>query len=422
MGLFDRLRRSKNAVKATPVGNYKLMAQATNGAVVYDGKVYDSDILRAAIRPKVRTIGKMTLKHTRKTRDGDESNEQDLYMQLLLREPNAFMSMQQLLEKLVSQLEVNNNAFAVIVRDGYGLPEQILPVNAVSVEVVLDERGNMYYKFNTLAGKAFTFSIEDVIHLRKDVMDNDLIGKSNAKSLLPLMEVVYSSDRSIVNAVKNSGIIRWLLKFHGSIRPDDIKRQTKEFAESFLQVDDMGENVGVAGVDSKSDAVQIQPHDFVPDPKNMDGTVKRLYSYFNTNEKIVMSTYNENEFNSWYETNVEPDLMQIANEFTRKLFTRRQRAFGNRIEFDALNLTYASLQTKLGLVQLVDRGILSRNEVRGVLNLSSIEGGDEYLLRLDTGVIKEDGSRDQQDESEDEQGGGLDDENIEDTRRDRTTR
>ena len=387
MGLLDRFR-SSNAVKVTPVRQYKLMAQSTNGAIVYDGKVYDSDILRAAIRPKARTIGKMTLKHTRKTRDGDESNENELYMQLLLREPNAFMSMQQLLEKLVTQLEINNNAFAVIVRDDYGLPEQILPVNAVSVEVMLDDASNLFYKFSTLAGKSFTFSIEDVIHIRKDVVDNDLIGKSNTKTLLPLMEVVYTSDVSIVNAVKNSGIIRWLLKFHGSIRPEDIKRQTREFAESFLQVDETGENVGVAGVDSKSDATQITPHDFVPDAKNMDGTVKRLYSFFNTNEKIVMSTYNENEFNSWYETNVEPDLIQIANEFTRKLFSRRQRAFGNRIEFDALNLTYASLQTKLGLVQLVDRGILSPNEVRHVFNLSSIEGGDEYVRRLDTASIE----------------------------------
>lgn len=420
MGIFD-IFRPKNSVKVTPVGNYKLMAQTTNGAIVYDGKVYDSDILRAAIRPKARTIGKMTLRHTRRDQNGSErSEEQELYMQLLLKEPNAFMSMQQLLEKLVSQLEVNNNAFAVIVRDGYGLPEQILPVNAVSVEVVLDERGNMYYKFNTLAGKSFTFSIEDVIHLRKDVMDNDLIGKNNTKSLLPLMEVVFASDTSIVNAVKNSGIVRWLLKFHGSIRPDDIKRQTREFAESFLQVDDMGENVGVAGVDSKSDATQIQPHDFVPDSKNMDSTVKRIYSYFNTNEKIVMSTYNENEFNSWYETNVEPDLIQIANEFTRKLFTRRQRAFGNRIEFDALNLTYASLQTKLGLVQLVDRGILSANEVRGVLNLSSIEGGDEYVRRLDTAPIKETDAGLATDN--DTEGDEVDGQDIENQRRNRTTR
>ena len=422
MGLFD-IFRPKNSVKVTPVGNYKLMAQSTNGAIVYDGKVYDSDILRAAIRPKVRTIGKMTLKHTRKDKDGREmSEEQELYMQLLLREPNAFMSMQQLLEKMVSQLEVNNNAFAVIVRDAYGLPEQILPVNAVSVEVVLDERGNMYYKFNTLAGKSFTFSIEDVIHLRKDVMDNDLIGKSNTKSLLPLMEVVYSSDTSIVNAVKNSGVVRWLLKFHGSIRPDDIKRQTREFAESFLQVDDMGENVGVAGVDSKSDATQIQPHDFVPDSKNMDTTVRRIYSYFNTNEKMVMSIFNENEFNSWYETNVEPDLIQIANEFTRKLFTRRQRAFGNRIEFDALNLTYASLQTKLGLVQLVDRGILSPNEVRGVFNLSSIEGGDEYVRRLDTAPVKETDTGQATENDTEPEGAEVDGEDVENKRRYRSTR
>lgn len=45
--------------------------------------------------------------------------------------------------------------------------------------------------------------------------------------------------------------------------------------------------------------------------------------------------------------------------------------------------------TKLRLVAFVDRGILSPNEVREILNLVPIEGGDIYIRRLDTAPIDE---------------------------------
>lgn len=49
------------------------------------------------------------------------------------------------------------------------------------------------------------------------------------------MEVIGTTDRSIINAVRNGAVIRWLLKFTSSgMRPEDIKKQTKDFADAFL--------------------------------------------------------------------------------------------------------------------------------------------------------------------------------------------
>ena len=58
--------------------------------------------------------------------------------------------------------------------------------------------------------------------------------------------------------------------------------------------------------------------------------------------------------------------------------------------FESSALTFASMKTKLNLVQFVDRGIMTPNEVRGYLNLVPIEGGDSALLRKDTGIFGED--------------------------------
>jgi len=45
------------------------------------------------------------------------------------------------------------------------------------------------------------------------------------------------------------------------------------------------------------------------------------------------------------------------------------------------------MSTKLNLVQFVDRGMMTPNEVRRVMNLGPIDGGDRVLLRKDTGVV-----------------------------------
>ena len=193
----------------------------------------------------------------------------------------------------------------------------------------------------------------------------------------------------VVSAIKNSGVIKWLLKFTQSMRPEDLKTQAENFAESYLTLSNT--SLGVAAVDAKAEALQITPHDYVPNAAQSDRQTKRIYDFFNTNEKIVNSTYTEDEWVSYYEAVIEPLAEQMANEYTRKLFSRRERGCGNKIIFESSNLTYASMGTKLQLVQYVDRGIMTPNEVRTYLNLAPIDGGDIALLRKDTGTLSEGG-------------------------------
>ena len=199
------------------------------------------------------------------------------------------------------------------------------------------------------------------------------------------MNVISTTDQGIIKAVKNSGVIRWLLKYNSSLRPEDLRKNVKQFTEDFLSTENEG---GAAGVDSKAEAQQIDPKDYVPNAAQMDRTTQRIYSFFNTNEKIVQSNFNEDEWNAYYESEIEPIAMQLSNEFTRKLFTRRERGFGNKIIFAANNLQYASMNTKLGLQAMVDRGAMTPNEWREVLNLPPVEDGDKPLRRLDTQVVE----------------------------------
>jgi HK97 family phage portal protein len=386
IGLFDRLRNKE----PTQQTRFQLVTERGNGFYAWNGKIYQSDIVRAAMRPKVKAIGKLVAKHVRQTIQKDGSRKLEVnpepYIRFLLEEPNPYMTGQKLQEKMASQLILNNNAFALIIRDEFGYPTEIYPIPAVSAEAIYNKQYVLYIKFLFQNGKSYTFPYADIIHLRQDFNNNDIFGDPIAPALAPLMEIVTTTDQGIVKAIKNSSIIRWLLKFTASMRPEDLKKQAADFAANFLSVENSG--TGVAATDAKADAQQIKPEDYVPNAAQMDRTTQRIYSLFNTNQKIVQSDYDENIWNAYFEAEIEPMVIELSNEYTRKLFTRRERGFGNRIIFEAANLATASMQTKLNLAQMVDRGALTPNEWREVFNLAPVDGGDEPIRRLDTAVVK----------------------------------
>src|SRR5690625_8039139 len=112
----------------------------------------------------------------------------------------------------------------------------------------------------------------------------------------------------------------------------------------------------------------------------MNNTTNLIYDFFNTNTKIVQSRFDENEWNAYYESTIEPVALQLAGEYTRKIFSKGERRRGNKIVFESLNLQYASMRTKLSLVQFVDRAMMSPNEARKVFNLPPVDGGDELKI------------------------------------------
>lgn len=383
MGLFK-----KWVTNATEQSMYKMIYDMGNGFYMWDGNMFKSDIVRACIKPKTKAIGKMIARHVRTTeKDGKKSVEVNPlpYMRFLLEEPNQFMTGQMMQEKVANQLALNGNAFVLIIRDSFGVPCGLYPIPCTSVEAKYDEQSNLYLKFYYRNGKFSQFPYTEIIHIRDDYMENDVFGESPAPALVALMNVVTTIDQGIVNAIKNSAIVRWLLKYTTSMREEDLRVNAEKFAQNYLAIS--SNKMGVAAVDAKADAIQVKTDDYVPNASQVDRQLDRIYAFFNTNDKIVHSIYSENEWISYYEQCIEPIGTQMANEYTRKLFSRRERGCGNKIIFESSNLTFASMQTKLQLIQYVDRGVMTPNEVREFLCLAPIDGGDVALLRKDTGKL-----------------------------------
>ena len=205
-------------------------------------------LCEAVYPPFTRAIGKMQPRHIRRTAD-DLKVWPEPYMKMLLMEPNPLMGGQVFWEKMSALLLVNRNAFAYILRDVNGYATQLYPITASSVEAVKTPAGGFMLRFCMRGtGQIIDYDYSNILHLRLDFMNGDIFGDDPREALLPLMEIVSTTDQGIVSAVKNGAAIRWLLKYSNTLRPEDITAKVKSFVKTFLGID--SETGGAAAVDN----------------------------------------------------------------------------------------------------------------------------------------------------------------------------
>ena len=379
--LFTKIFGSKKPLMVSKA--FELISGANNTFTSYDGNIFQNDIVRSCLRPKANAIGKLNAKHVKGEGDNIKLNPSKK-IKKILRRPNQYMSMQDFLMKMTLQREINHNAFAYVKRDSFtGEVQEIYPIPYSLVEL-LDVQGEVYCRFQFWTGKWMTVPYTDLIHLRKDFYSHDFFGDKGDQALKSIMEVIVITDQGVVAAIKNSAIVKWIMMFKNVLQPKDKEMAVEDFTKNYLAIEKAS---GVAVSDPRYDLKQVDEKNYVPNALQMDKAIQRLYSYFGVNDAIVQNKFTEDNWNAFYESEIEPVVIQLSNSFTEIFFTETQQE-NNKIIFEASNLAYASMNTKLSLVQMVDRGAMTPNQWRNVMNLGPIEGGEKPIRRLDTAEVK----------------------------------
>lgn len=377
----------------------------------YTGEAYEYDVVRSAVDAIARNAAKLRAKHVRRI-EGNVQQTHSKLERLLSTRPNPYMDAYSFLYKVVTQLYMRNNAFVYIDLDPItGEVRAFYPVLAASVDLLEGPDKLIYARFRFFSGQKMTLPYEDLIHLRRFYFEHDFYGADNTKALRSTLELVKAGDEGIINAIKSSAFLRGILKFTNMLKPDDIKEQRDKFVKDYL---DITNNGGVAATDAKAEYIPLESKPQMVDAKQMAAIKEKVWDYFGVNDKIVRSTYNENEWNAFYESTLEPLAIQMSLAFSAALFTERELGHGNEIVFEANRLQYASMGTKLALVSMVDRGAMTPNEWRSVLNLGPIDGGDKPIRRLDTAEVGGDMPADEDEPATSDPDEGSDDDEQDD--------
>lgn len=342
----------------------------------YGADIYANDIVRSCVRALSEHTSKANVKCIRRTPEGRIEGDKNLERMIQYR-PNLYMNGKDFLYKIRTRLEIDNTAFVYIQRNDVGRCVGLYPMPKATYEA-LDYSGQLFIKFQFPNGNQVTASWEDLAVLRKDYNDSDIFGDSN-KAILNTLELITTADQGFANAIKSTANLRGILKStKAMLDPKDVKAQKDAFVRDYLNLENEG---GIASLDSTQEFMPITMSPQIANYKNIEELRNNIYRYFGVNEEVLTSKAVGDAWEAFYEAKLEPFLIALGLELTNKVFSERERGFGNEVIFEANRLQYVSTGTKLQMVQLIDRGIMTINEFRDVLNLSPVDGGDVRVIR-----------------------------------------
>lgn len=368
MSFWDIFRPLKSAKQT----RWKELGAYTAIFTPFGRNMWQSDLVRSCIRPISEHTGKANA----------VSNNRPEIAKILNSSPNMYMNGKDFLSKIRIWLEIKNTVFIYIARDDTGKVISFYPVPYESFEA-LEYLGGLYIKFtfNNGAAKDYVFPWDDLAVLRKDYFSSDIWGDDNG-AILNKLEINHITDEGIAHAVKATANLRGILKStKAMLSKEDIKKQKDEFVNDYLNLENSG---GIASLDATQDFTPIEMKPAITDPNTIKQFREDVYRYWGVNDAIIMSSYTEEQMEAFYQSRIEPFLVALSQELTRKVFTKREKELGASIIYESNRIQYASNKTKLNMVQLVDRGIMTPNELRQAFNLAPYEGGNEFVRRLDT--------------------------------------
>lgn len=357
---------------------YASLNADVNLAQAADITTYSNLFTRVCIDALAENAAKLKPKVQRVLAEGIQ--EGDAALQALLEiAPNEYMNSFDFIYKIVTLWANDNNAFIYIARDIKGKVIGLYPIAYTQAEFV-EANNILFVRFLFGNGTHMTVAYNELCHLRRFFGPNDLFGEDNESTLRPQIGLLNTVNKGFAAAVNNNNRLKGIIKSNVNLHPDDLKAQQEAFVKDYMN---LANNGGVAALDTRTDYIELKNQPTVADDKQMQIVRRDIMAYFHVSENVLMAQYNENEWGAFYESVIEPIAIRLGLELTRKIFTAREIAFGNRIHFEANRLQYASTSSKITLTkELMPFGMLSVNEAREIFNLAPVDGGEKRLVSL----------------------------------------
>ena len=359
--------------------NAQLINSYTNFITNYNAEIYNDLAVRSCVDTIARHVAKLKPVHIIQD-DNGRNIQKSAINNLLANRPNIYMSTSDFLYKVASQLLYYGNAFVYIQKDNKQNINGFYPIDFTSCELK-EYDNNLYLKFNFNNAKNIVIPYTDIIHIRRNYSTHDLLGQDAYKPLLETLTNLSKSRQSISNKVENGGKISGILKLSGMVSQPEWKTKAEVFADWFKSSN--SKSGGIAAIDSTADFIPVSTKAESAEEAQLKYLQSEVYSYFGISESIVNGSYNETEWQAFYESIIEGIKIQLSQEFTAKVFTAKEKEYGNIIDFNSNRLTYASTTNKVNMVkELGALGLLTTNEARELFDLPPVEDGDKRLVSL----------------------------------------
>lgn len=372
MALFDFLfGKTKQPPEGKYEGTYKLLNVYQPRFTSYGGGLYESELVRAAINARATHISKLAVTTQGSARPALQNK--------LKHGPNQFQTWSQFLYRLSTLLDVHNTAFIIPILDQYGEPSGVyapLPERCTIVQY-----GKIpYLRYEFSDGNKAAIELENCGVMTKFQYKSDFFGETN-HALFPTMDLIHIQNQGIEEGVKSAATYRFMAQLSNFAKSSDVAKERRRFTEENFSKDAQGGGL-LLFPNTYQNIQQINAKPWVIDNDQMTLIQKNVFEYFGVNEDILENKAFGDAWAAFYEGAIEPFAIQFSSVMSKTLFSLREQSQGNLVMATSNRLQYLSNADKLNVSsQLLDRGIMSINDVREIWNLPPVDGGDARIIR-----------------------------------------
>lgn len=362
MGLFDFIFKNR----PQPVGEYKGEFKMLDGYrphfTNFGGNIYESEIIRAAINARATHISKLKVEMMGTARPALQNK--------MKHGPNSLQTWSQFMYRLSTILDIHNTAFIVPIYDQFGEPSGVFTPLPHKCEVIqYNDTPFLRYEFQWGERAAIELSYCGI--MTRFQYKHDLFGESN-RALLPTVDLIHIINQGIDEGVKSAATYRFSAQVSNFTKVEDLKKERQRFTEENFSRDAEGGGL-LLFPNTYKDIKQIDVKPWVIDADQMKVINKSIYDYFGVNEDVLENKAYGDAWAAFYEGAIEPFAIQFSEVMTKMLFTLREQSNGNCVMATANRLQYLSNADKLAVsAQMADRGLMTRNEIREIWNLTPL--------------------------------------------------
>lgn len=365
MGLVDKIlgRKPQEQARKTPTQAFQTFTEYNPVFTSYNGGIYELELCRSAIDRFALACSKL--------KPEVEGTAQQKVHRAIKTSPNAYMTWPRFLYRLATIMECDTTAYVVPEYNERGEKVGIWPLKADWAELV--EYGSIpYVRFHLPTGDTSAIELSEVCVVSKFQYLSDYFGSGNA--LQNTMNLLDMQAQAQEKAIKQGATNRFIGQLVGQVRETEITEKRDRFSADNLNEQNQS---GLLLYDQTIQNIeQIKPYSYAISDGEMSRITNSVYNYFGTNVNILQNSYNEEEWNAYYEGKIEPFAIQLGDGLSHMLFSQQER-IRNRVSFSSNRLEYASSPSKRNMIRdMLDRGVFCIDDAREILQMPPLPNGE----------------------------------------------
>ena len=391
MGLFEKFfgrREQPAALRAQKT--FQLLDGYTPAFHSWSGSIFESDLIRAALDAHGR--------HAAKLQVNLQGSAKPNVQNRLKIQPNAYQTWSQVLYRTAVILYARNTAFLVPTRGEYGEINGITNILPDQWELV-EYNGTPYLRFHLKDRKNLACNLFECGILTRYQFRSDLFGENN-EAMKATLDLIEMQRQGITEGIKNGASYRFSAQSDNWATDEDLAAEMERF-NKFTFGNKRTSGGMILFPNTYTNIQQLKQESYKVDADQQKLIKENVFDYFAVNEDVIQNKAVGDAWLAFYEGAIEWLAIQMSDVLTRMLFNERERQFGNRIFFTSNRLQYMSNADKMTAIsQMADRGLMTRNELREILNLAPLPEpyGSQIPARGEYYNVNENGGNDTNEE------------------------